>query len=238
MVDTYTMILWAKANNDKLDIQVKRVFEILNILNQISYLKPKYLTSYKKNDIIEFELTLGNIEKLIIQKKDKYFTELGSKFSFFTSLNDDESIGISISIGVSKPGFQNNIVIELNADYKEKKVEEFDEIAEVFKKLVVVSEPFYGCISSQSNCNMFGTYYDKKANLPTSVFDINYFGEGITNRLPIHKIVDKVYECEKIEKGYYLRLQKEVINTLDINHMNLQGNINDLLGIRDNNNGR
>ena len=38
MVDTYTMILWAKANNDKLDIQVKRVFEILNILNQISYL--------------------------------------------------------------------------------------------------------------------------------------------------------------------------------------------------------
>ena len=139
MVDTYTMILWAKANNDKLDIQVKRVFEILNILNQISYLKPKYLTSYKKNDIIEFELTLGNIEKLIIQKKDKYFTELGSKFSFFTSLNDDESIGISISIGVSKPGFQNNIVIELNADYKEKKVEEFDEIAEVVKKLVVVS---------------------------------------------------------------------------------------------------
>ena len=83
-------------------------------------------------------MTLGNIEKLIIQKKDKYFTELGSKFSFFTSLNDDESIGISISIGVSKPGFQNNIVIELNADYKEKKVEEFDEIAEVFKKLIVI----------------------------------------------------------------------------------------------------
>lgn len=233
MVDTYTMILWAKANNDKLDIQAKQVFKILNILNQISYLKPRYLSAYKKKDIIDFKLTLDNVERLIIQKKDKHFTELGSKFSFFTSLNDENSAGISISIGVSKPGFQNNIVIELNTDYKEKKVEEFDELADVFKKLVVISEPFYGCIASQSNCSMFGAYYNKKANLPTSVFDINYWGEEIINSLPIYKIDDKVYECEKIGKGYYLRLQKEAINTLNIKHMELQKNINDLLGIRD-----
>lgn len=69
MIDTYTMILWAKANNNKLDIQTNQVYKILTILNQISFLRPKYLTAYKKKNVKQFELTLDNVEKLIIQKK-------------------------------------------------------------------------------------------------------------------------------------------------------------------------
>lgn len=231
MIDTYTMILWAKANNNKLDIQTNQVYKILTILNQISFLKPKYLTAYKKKNVKEFELTLDNVEKLIIQKRDKQFAELGSKFSFFTSLDDEEAVRISISIGVSKPGFQNNIVIELNADYKEKRIEEFQQLADIFKKLVAVAEPFYGCIVSESNYSLFGTYYNKNANLPASIFDINYWGEEIINNLSIYKIMDKVYECEKIGKGYYIRLQKDIIDTLNINHLEMQRDINGLLGI-------
>lgn len=232
MIDTYTMILWAKANDNKLDIQTNQVYRILTILNQISYLKPRYyLTAYKKENIKEFELTLDNVKKMIIQKRDKQFTELGSKFSFFTSLDDEESVGISISTGVSKPGFQNNIVIELNTNYKERKIEEFERLADIFKKLVVVSKPFYGCIASASNYSLFSTYYNKNTNLPASIFDINYWGGEIINNLPIHRILDRVYEYEKIGEGYYIRLQKDVIDTLNINHMELQKNINASLGI-------
>lgn len=230
MIDTYTMILWAKANNNKIDTQTKQVFDILSTLSQVSYLRPKYLTANRKKNTTEFELTLDNVEKLITKKRDKQFEELGSKISFFTSLNDDESVGISISIGVSKAKFQNTIVLDLNFDYKEQSVEKFDELSEVFKKLVSVFAPFYGCITSRSNSSMFDTYYDKINNSPTSIFDINYWGEGIVNDLPISEIRKKVFECIEINSGYYIRLQKEPINISNINHMKLQKDINCLLG--------
>ena len=228
MIDTYTMILWAKANNNKIDTQTKQVFDILSTLSQVSYLRPKYLTANRKKNTTEFELTLDNVEKLITKKRDKQFEELGSKISFFTSLNDDESVGISISIGVSKAKFQNTIVLDLNFDYKEQSVEKFDELSEVFKKLVSVFAPFYGCI--RSNSSMFDTYYDKINNSPTSIFDINYWGEDIVNDLPISEIRKKVFECIEINSGYYIRLQKEPINISNINHMKLQKDINCLLG--------
>ena len=85
MIDTYTMILWAKANNNKIDTQTKQVFDILSTLSQVSYLRPKYLTANRKKNTTEFELTLDNVEKLITKKRDKQFEELGSKISFFTS---------------------------------------------------------------------------------------------------------------------------------------------------------
>ena len=205
MIDTYTMILWAKANNNKIDTQTKQVFDILSTLSQVSYLRPKYLTANRKKNTTEFELTLDNVEKLITKKRDKQFEEFGSKISFFTSLNDDESVGISISIGVSKAKFQNTIVLDLNFDYKEQSVEKFDELSEVFKKLVSVFAPFYGCITSRSNSSMCDTYYDKINNSPTSIFDINYWGEDIVIDLPISEIRKKVFECKEINSGYYIR---------------------------------
>lgn len=69
MVDTYTMILWAKANNNKIEIQAKQIFDILSVLSQVPYLRPRYLTAYKKRDTSEFELTLDNVERLIIKKE-------------------------------------------------------------------------------------------------------------------------------------------------------------------------
>lgn len=231
MIDTYTMILWAKANDNKIDTQAKQVFDILTTLIQVPYLRPKYLTAYKKNDTTEFELTLDNVEKLITKKRDKQFEELGSRISFFTSLNDDESVGISISIGVSKAKFQNTIVLDLNFDYKEQSLKKFDELSVIFKKLVSVFTPFYGCITSRSNGSMFDTYYDKTNNSVTSIFDINYWGEDIINNLPISEIQEKVFECIEINRGYYIRLQKEPVNISNINHMKLQEDINCLLGI-------
>lgn len=231
MVDTYTMILWAKANNNKIEIQAKQIFDILSVLSQVPYLRPRYLTAYKKRDTSEFELTLDNVERLIIKKRDKQFAELGSRVSFFTSLNEDESVGISINIGVSKAKFQNTIVINLNSDYKEQNIKKFDELSEVFKKLVIIFDPFYGCITSRSISNMFDSYYDKTNNALASIFDINYWGEDIVNNLPIGKIQEKVFECIEINKGYYIRLQREPVDISNISHMDLQKDINCLIGI-------
>lgn len=71
----------------------------------------------------------------------------------------------------------------MNSDYKNQAIENFDELSEIFKELVVVFNPFYGCITSRSNRNMFDTYYNKTNNSPTSIFDINF---GVNKLLIIY----------------------------------------------------
>ena len=135
MIDTYKMILWARPKEESIDNQAEQLISILMALNQIEYLKPKYQTVRRKKDAIEFDLTLENVKRLITNKRDKQFPDLGSSISFFTSLNDNESAGISISIGVSNLKFINSIVIDLNWDYKKIELKKFEELEGLFKTL-------------------------------------------------------------------------------------------------------
>lgn len=129
------MILQAKANENDLDAQAKQIFDVLTLLNRIDYLKPRYLTVSRKRDVKDFELSLDNVKNLIYRSNDKVIPDLGSRFSFFSSLNDSESVGISISIGVSNLKFSNTLVINLNTDIKDKAAVSYDELANLFLKI-------------------------------------------------------------------------------------------------------
>lgn len=228
MIDVYTMILWAKANEQSLDAQAQQVFDVLTCLSKVDHLKPRYLTAKKKNDAKEFELSIENLKGSIIKKRDKRFEQLGSRISFFTSLDANSSAGISICIGVSEKRFQNTIVVDMDLDHKKESIDKFDGSSEVFKEMIDIFDPFYGCITSKSVSNMFDTYYDKISDLPTSIFDINYFGEDICDKLEIDKIKKEVFECTKLNHGYYIRLQKEPIDVLNAEHIKLQKKINSI----------
>lgn len=228
MMDVYTMILWAKANEQKLDVQARQVFDVLTHLSKVDYLKPRYLTAKKKKDAEEFELSIENLKRLIIKKRDKQFGQLGSRISFFTSLDDNSSAGISMCIGVSEKRFQNTFAVDVNLDYKKGNIDKFDGLSEVFKEMIDIFDPFYGCITSKSVSDMFDTYYNKISGLPTSIFDINYFGEDICDELEIDKIEKEVFECTKLNHGYYIRLQREPIDILNTEHIKLQKKINSI----------
>lgn len=179
MVDTYTMILWVEANEDGIEVQTKQIYDLLSILSKVNYLRPQYLTALNKKNVTEFELSFENVKELIVRKKDKQFADLGSMLSFFTSLNDNESVGISITVGVSNPKLLNSIVINFNIDIKKLKKISFDEIANVFKEMINVYTPFYGCFTCKSNRNMFNGYYNDDINVPNSIFDLNFWGRTL-----------------------------------------------------------
>ena len=228
MVDTYAMILWARANENDLDTQAKQVYDILTLLSKIDYLNPKYQRVRRKKDAREFDLTLENVKDLIIKKRDKLFPDLGSKFGFFTSLNDNESAGISISIGVSNLKFRNKLIINI----KKNNIINYDELTNLFKKLVEIFNPFYGAMASRINSEMFEGYFDNNNSTPKSIFDLNYWDTSIIEKLhPLSDYSAKVYEFEKINNGYYLRFQKKLINVLNNDHIELQKRINDLVGL-------
>lgn len=230
-MDTYTMILWSKAKKSSIEFQANQMFGVLSILNKTNYLRPKYLTAYRKKDAKEFELSLDNVRNIILKNRDKQFMELGSRVSFFTSLNDNESAGISMSVGISNPRFVNTVVINL-ADIKTEKMVSYHKMADIFKKMIEVYNPFYGCIACDKNKKMFNGYYDKEKDIPTSVFDVNYWGRDTVSHLLIsEELLSKVYEYEKIDGGYYIRLLKEPIDITKREHIELQKEINSLLGI-------
>lgn len=232
MVDTYTMLLWVKPNEDDIEIQTKQVYNLLSILSKVNYLRPKYLTASNKKNVTEFELSFENVKKLITRKKDKQFSDLGSRLSFFTSLNDSESVGISITVGVSNPKFLNSLVINFNIDIKKQKNTSFNELANVFKELINACTPFYGCFTCKSNRNMFNGYYNDGFNIPNSIFDLNFWGKNVISKLAVNEeILSKMYEYEKIKGGYYIRLQKNPIDTTNTQHMEFQKQVNCMMGI-------
>lgn len=93
-----------------------------------------------------------------------------------------------------------------------------------------IFNPYYGCITSESVIDVFDLYYDDLRNSPTSIFDINYWGEDLISKLAINRIKNKVFECVKLNKGYYIRLQKEPLDILNTEHVENQKEINKLLG--------
>lgn len=232
MIDTYKMILWARPTEESIDKQAEQLFSILMALNQIEYLKPKYQTVRRKKDAIEFDLTLENVKRLITNKRDKQFPDLGSSISFFTSLKDNESACISISIGVSNLKFINNIVIDLNWDYKKMELKKFEELEGLFKTLIIQFKPFYGCIASKSCRDNYDEYYDDINCKPKAFFDMNFWGHEIMKNLKMdNEVLSKVYEYDEVSDGYYIRILKEPFNTLDSKHMELQQEVSRLIGI-------
>lgn len=232
MKDTYQMILWARAREDSIDNQAEQVFNILTTLNKIDYLKPRYQTVRRKRDAVEFDLTFENIRNLIIKKRDKQFPYLGSLIGFFSSLNNDEATGTSISIGVSNPRFINSVVINLNRDYKEMELEKYDELEWLFKTLIVQFKPYYGCVVSRSIGDKYDGYYNNAKDIPKSIYDLNYWGRDIVEKLKIteEKLLN-IYDYEEIDEGYYLRFQKKPMDALNEAHMRLQKKINCLLRV-------
>lgn len=232
MIDTYTMILWARPKESSIENQAEQVFNILMTLNEFDYLKPKYETVYRKKDAVEFDLTLENVKALIEKNKDKQFPNLGSRISFFTSLNGDEAAGILISIGISSPLFINSIVINMKWDYKKIGLKKYNELELLFKALIVQFKPFYGCIYSKSTVDKYEHYYDRSNDRPIAIFDMNFWSNEIIKNLKINnRILSKFYDYNEIDGGIFTRLLKEPFNISDPKHIELQKKVSKKIGL-------
>lgn len=69
-------------------------------------------------------------------------------------------------------------------------------ISNLFKKLVQVYRPFWGCISNKALSRRYGKYLE--GNLPTIVHWMNYWSEDIANAIGIEKIRKIVQENPEI----------------------------------------
>lgn len=235
-MNTYTMLLWAKPNKNNIDAQATQIYRSLCVLSSNNYLKPKYLTAARKKDVSEFRLSIESIKNLILKSKDSIFPDLGSIVSFFTSLNESHSVGITIHIGNANPRFINSIVLDpiiLNSyNGTEDYGISYDNLACIFKELIIIFKPFYGCVASSHNLSLYDNNFVNSLNLPQAVYDLNFWGSEIVDRInPDRSFIPNIYEFQRIEDGYYIRLQQEPIDIKNLLHIELQKQANHFLGL-------
>jgi len=99
MKQSYTMILWSKPYDEEIDEMTDICYQVLSELkNYGTELSPKYLPAWRKADVKEFVFSKENIKYQLEKNGDRkggsVFYDLGSRISFFSSLNDGLSCGI------------------------------------------------------------------------------------------------------------------------------------------------
>lgn len=236
MTNTYTMILWINPIEECLEDQAERIYKTLSEIGKIDTLHPRFLTAKSKKSAKKFILSKENIYDLILKKQDNLFPDLGSIFSFFTSMDDDKINGISISTGITNAKFTNSIVINIGSSDLINDDEKLLQLIPVFRKIVKINKPFYACIADRGNMNLYDGYINKEKNQPQTAYWMNYWGKDIISQIDFKQAyaneeLKNIYDIEEYEDGFFINLTKEPTDVENDEHMSLQKSINSILGL-------
>lgn len=236
MIQRHSFILWAKATNEDFKVSLNKVHELLLALKDFGpQLSPNYITAKRKKNALNFDWYIETLEELLkkgVNKEGKtIFPELGYRLSFFSSLKDDDSAGISILIGASNPIITNTFVVNLPLSspiYGSYEVNK--RLISLFKKCIVVFNPFWACIGNGVNIRRYDGYWADK--LPTAIHWVNYFGNEVSKTFEETKIKSApIYTKEKFHSGYLLVLKDEPINDEIEDDIKLQQKANKYFGL-------
>jgi len=217
MLQSHSLILWSYANIEDFEVSLKKADDLLSALRKFGpELSPNYSTVYRKRDAKPLDWKPETLEKLLkkgVNKEgNKIFLDLGYGLSFFSNLNDNDSAGISLTVGTSNPKFKNNFHVDLPLSlpiYDDEQVN--NRLITVFKECIKVFNPFGACISNDVNIRSYDGYWND--GLPTAIHWVNYFDDEISKRLGENRIMTSpISEKEKFHTGYFLMLKNKPIN--------------------------
>lgn len=197
MIQRHSIILWRKAEQENKSFEVisKEAYDVLNVLqNYPQNLRPNYKTVKIKKDIEIFAWEYKNfceyLEKGINREGDIEFKELGYSVSFFSSTKEEHSCNISMRTGNQIEQINNTLIIDLPLSYDVTDVQMATIISDLFRKLVHIYKPFWGCISNKVLSRRYGKFLD--GNMPTTVHWMNYWSEEVVETVGIKKIENVV----------------------------------------------
>jgi len=230
------MIIWAKANQEDFKVTVDKAYRLLKALKDYgSEFSPNYLPAYHKKDAKQYDLSYETLEILIQKGRNKegnrVFPDLGYHVSFFSALNDDDSAGISLTIGMSNPKFINSFVVHFPISLNIFDDNATEKLIYLFKKSILIFDPFWGCISSSLNQQRLGPFYEN--DKPKRVHWVNFWDMNTIRSITEEKIKKApLYSIEKIDaKGYILILEKKPFDDNDEADVKLQNEVDKILGL-------
>ena len=227
---SFTMILWSRPKDIGIEGMTDIAYKMLKLLKDYGdELDPRYLTAMKKAAAREFVLNIDSvrvlIEKGIDKKALKLFNQMTSGISFFTSMIEDQSSGISIRIGKCDPMFSNSCVVNLPENFSGLSVRR-DEFTTLFKQLIELFDPYYAFVENDSYTQPSRPFWLN--NKPTYVHWMNYYNEKTAKTIGLRKV--KSINCiERFAEGWYFKLQDEPIDANIPQHLQRQREVTKLL---------
>jgi hypothetical protein len=239
MLQTYTMILWAKAKQEDFETSLDKAYRLLIELKEFgNELGPNYLPARRKKDTKKYELNYDTLKELI--KKEgvnteggKIFDDLGYHLQFFSSLKNKDSAGINITIGMSNTKFVNSFIVHLPLTLDIIDEHTSERLITLFKKSVILFDPYWGSIVNSFTLDRLGIerYHDKEK--PTSIHWVNFWDNATIEKIALERIQKAPLNfVEKIDdKGYILVLQKTPIDDNSEQDIEFQKEVNKILGL-------
>lgn len=231
MIQTYSIILWRKPEKEEISFEeiVNRIYDSLCVLQKYDEIfRPNYLTVKKKSDASKFDWSYKSFsEKLqneVMKIGKKEIPELGYTLSFFSSLNDEESCGISLRVGNKDNRFVNSLVINLPKSVEYSEEINSNMLKTLFYELVNSFEPYWGCISS-NQFKMDNLKY-LSGNTPLYLNWLNYWSTEVESTVSV-AFFEKIKNMTDISyKDGVLQISKRALDYRNDKDMEYFKNIN------------
>lgn len=222
MIQRHSIILWRQAEREDRSFEEisKEAYDVLDLFQYYPQeLRPNYLSVKTKKDIKEFDWNYKNfseqLKKGINKENEVIFKELGYSISFFSSMDEKNSCAFSMTAGNKFEKINNTLIVDLPLSFNLYDKKMADIISGLFKKLVQVYKPFWGCISNRALSRKYGKFLE--GNLPTTVHWINYWSEDIIRTIGMETIQNVVNKNTTVSfksgilsiKGTALDVEKE-----------------------------
>jgi hypothetical protein len=236
-IETFSLIIWAKARNEEPEAQAQRAYRVLSLLDANGRFAPRYQKAKSKKAAPLFEVTQEAVAKAIEKGRDKKFPHLGSSLGFFSNMDDAQMSGVSMITGVTDPGFINNVVLNISRSYPWDDPRSYETVAALFKDLVCAYEPFFATLASHANSDLYGDggYASSSTGMPNAVFWLNFWGREAAARLRMDirakDLASMAFEVAPMLDGYFVRLRERPFFVGDEDALALQRRAGMLLGL-------
>ncbi len=232
MLQTQKIILWRKPEIEKVSFDeiAHRAYDSISVLQKYDEIfRPNFLTVYKKSDASKFEWSYRNfsekLQKKVMKIGKKEITELGYSLAFFSSLNDDETSGISVRVGNKDSKFINTLIIHLPLCINYSDDINSNMIKTMFTELVNCFEPYWGCVAS--NKFVITDNY-MSGNNPLYIHWLNYWSDEVASTVS-DMFFEKIKKMPEISySGGILQIGERAFNEKNDNDMELFKNINNI----------
>lgn len=175
----YHVILWRKPTPEKsFDSLCVDAFQTLSVFTELGRSSsPNYLTAWRKSDALahEFEWTLEHFREVLlsnpINKGNSQLGELGYSMSFFSSPDEQISLGFSLKIGNLNPLFLDTLVVTI----PDSNTEAMNDLFQTFQQCAKLFHPYWGCVTEADLI----VSHMPKSDRPTSVLWLNYWSDEL-----------------------------------------------------------
>jgi len=218
MVQYYTIILWRKPESENItfDEIAERAYKTISVYQKLpNNYKPNYLNGTRKKDAKLFDWSYENFANTLQQganqENGQVFKELGYSIGFFSSLDNNQSCGYSMSVGKTNDLFINSFIVALSIDMDYYLPDTSKLIEDLFKESIKTFGAFYGAVVNSLMDKYI--YYDKDANEIKSIHWLNYVAPDITQNIKESKLkkLMKKYKEFEYDNGF-IKLQNKAIN--------------------------